>query len=86
MVDIPNVEFLVEEYRGLLISTDTKKADSNRELDIHEASETLTREAEWSEAGARHLVQLAREYGVFMLRNALALAIALGIEDGDLGL
>jgi len=31
------------------------------------------------------LVTLAQDYGAFMLRNALALAEALEIEDGALG-
>jgi len=33
----------------------------------------------------RGVVGLARDYGTFMLRNALALAAALEIEDGALG-
>jgi hypothetical protein len=28
---------------------------------------------------------LARDYGSFMLRNALAISLALDIEDGELG-
>jgi len=32
------------------------------------------------------IVTLANKYGAFMLRNALAVALALGKEDGDLGL
>jgi hypothetical protein len=44
----------------------------------------LAEKAQWSPAAAQHLVQLAQEYGSFMLRNATAIAIALGIEDGDL--
>ena len=31
------------------------------------------------------LLDLAEQYGTFALRNALALSIALGIEDGSLG-
>ena len=40
----------------------------------------------WTEKGARAVVTLAHEYGVFVLRNALALANAMGIEDGDKGI
>jgi hypothetical protein len=40
---------------------------------------------DWSDSGAAALVALARDYGTFMLRNALALAAALEIEDGALG-
>ena len=32
-----------------------------------------------------HLLGLASAYGSFMLRNALAISLALGIEDGELG-
>jgi hypothetical protein len=45
----------------------------------------LSRAHDWTEEGARAIVTLANEYGAFMLRNALALALALGKEDGDLG-
>ena len=34
---------------------------------------------------ARAIVSLANDYGAFMLRNALALAVVLDKEDGDLG-
>ena len=40
---------------------------------------------DWTEHGARAIITLANDYGAFMLRNALALAIALNKEDGDLG-
>lgn len=40
---------------------------------------------DWTDDGARALVTLANDYGAFMLRNALAVAVALGKEDGDLG-
>lgn len=39
---------------------------------------------EWPEKSARVMLVLANSYGCFMLSNALALANALGIEDGDL--
>jgi len=52
-------------------------------------SESLIRELhrthDWTECGARAVVSLANDYGAFILRNALALAIALGKEDGELG-
>ena len=44
----------------------------------------LHREADWTYAGAEHVGALARNYGSFVLRNALALALALEIEDGEL--
>ena len=45
----------------------------------------LPDEMEWTQEGAAHVAALARDYGAFFLRNALALAISLGIEDGELG-
>lgn len=46
----------------------------------------LVSQSEWTERGAREVVQLARRYGWSILRNALALAEALDIEDGESGL
>jgi hypothetical protein len=39
-----------------------------------------------AERGSAALVMLARQYGTFILANALALAEALKIEDGEAGL
>lgn len=46
----------------------------------------LVSESAWTERGAREVVQLARNYGWSILRNALALAEAMEIEDGEYGL
>lgn len=46
----------------------------------------LARDADWTEHGAREVLQLARKYGTSILRNALALASAMKIEDGEDGL
>lgn len=46
----------------------------------------LVRQSVWTEGGAGEVVQLARRYGWSILRNALALAEALDIEDGEAGL
>lgn len=45
----------------------------------------LSKEHEWTDEGARAVVSLANDYGTFMLRNALALAVVLDKEDGDFG-
>lgn len=45
----------------------------------------LVERGDWTDDGARTVVALAREHGVFVLRNALALAVAEGIEDGTSG-
>ncbi len=43
----------------------------------------LIRDADWTKHGAQEAVRLARTYGTGVLRNALALAAALDIEDGQ---
>jgi hypothetical protein len=45
----------------------------------------LHNKMEWTQEGAAHITALARDSGAFVLRNALALALSLGIEDGELG-
>jgi hypothetical protein len=47
---------------------------------------TLCNSHNWTQKGAQVIVALANDYGAFVLRNALALAIAMDKEDGDLGL
>jgi hypothetical protein len=51
-----------------------------------DVSNALIRESAWTERGSREVVRLARQYGFAILRNALALAEALDIEDGEAGL
>lgn len=46
----------------------------------------LVRDADWTEHGAREVLQLSRRYGTSILRNALALALAMKAEDGEAGL
>ena len=67
---------LVEEYQVLLERTDSEDSFRN----------ALIGESEWSPQAATHLLQLAKDYGSFVLRNALATSLALEIEDGELGL
>jgi transcriptional regulator with XRE-family HTH domain len=68
---------LIGEYRALLGGFRRRRRES--------VEAVLTKEADWTPGAAQHLVQLARDYGSFMLRNAAAIAIALDIEDGELG-
>jgi hypothetical protein len=72
-----NVSELVEEYHALFEDINGDSLDS--------LEKALTHQAEWSPEAADQLLQLAREYGSFMLRNALAISLALEIEDGELG-
>lgn len=46
----------------------------------------LVRDADWTEHGALEVLSLAKRYGTSVLRNALALAAAMQIEDGEAGL
>ncbi len=72
-----NVAPLVEEYRTLFAESDASTLDS---LEL-----ILVNQADWTTEAASHLIYLARAYGFFMLRNALAISLVLDCEDGDLG-
>lgn len=75
---------LVSEYTTLVEECRVaSSADEELNWDFLEYS--LAKHADWTPSAAQALTTLARDYGAFMLRNALALAIALDIEDGELG-
>ena len=76
------LESAVFEYRGLLASASCHGIER---LDTDRLVRDLLRSHDWTEHGARAIVSLASQYGAFMLRNALALAVALDKEDGKLG-
>ncbi len=77
MDDTEKLAALVDEYRTLFEEVDRNSSNSLKRA--------LVREAEWTPEAAAHLLRLARAYGSFMLRNALAISLALDIEDGELG-
>ena len=77
MESLANVSSLVDEYRALF--------GVARDAPMESFEDLLVREGDWTSCGASHLLQLAQQYGSFMLRNALAISLALEIEDGDLG-
>lgn len=70
---------LEEEYEQIVRNVGQGATDA-------ELTRALVSEADWTEEGAQAVIALAREYGTAVLRNALALAEALGIEDGASGL
>ena len=72
-----DVSGLLGEYSSLF--SEDQLQDEGTLLD------KLTTEAEWTPQAAEHLMYLARTYGSFVLRNALAVSLALGIEDGEIG-
>jgi len=75
-----DIEELVAEYKCIA----SPKLEGN--INWERIGNALQRECEWTQEGAYHLANLARKYGAFMLKNALALSVALQIEDGELGL
>ena len=78
MQTMQDVSSLTQEYLSIMAGSD----DPGRES----LKERLVQEADWTYGGADTLVYLAERYGSFVLRNALALSLALNIEDGDAGL
>ena len=77
------VDALTEEYTVLL--PEAGRGTDGEGVDSQALVGRLVADGEWQWAGAEHLVNLAEENGVFMLRNALALAVAMGKDDGSLG-
>jgi hypothetical protein len=85
MVENSDIELLCEEYKTLV-------EESSKEASILGLDDSLSRlegkliiNADWTKSGVNELMKMAEYYGVFMLRNALALAIALDYQDGICG-
>ena len=72
-------ETLLAEYENLIADLGTDATDE-------QVVTALADRSDWTEPGAREVLHLARAYGTSILRNALALAEAMRIEDGDVGL
>jgi hypothetical protein len=72
-----NIGLLVDEYDGLFANAKDDRLENLKDL--------LVSNAEWSDQAASHLLQLVKDNGAFILRNALAISLALEIEDGELG-
>lgn len=70
----------ISEYNNIF-----EQSKTNGILDSDHLLSNLVKEHDWTSEGAKAVLKLANEYGGFMLRNALALAVVLGKEDGDLG-
>lgn len=65
-------------------STVNAAGQSELQHDPQRLARSLSRHHDWTDSGAESIVHLANQYGAFMLRNALALAVALDKEDGEL--
>ncbi len=72
-------EALISEYEILV-------SDIGENPTREQIAASLARTGDWTDHGARVLTDLAQEWGTSMLRNALALASAMNIEDGRAGL
>ena len=69
----------VDEYSALVRSLGPY-------LDYDDLRDLLMCESAWTKRGSGALIMLARKYGTSVLANALALAEALEIEDGEAGI
>lgn len=78
----PDVTQLLDEYQTLV--SESRSMDG--ELDWEKLQGALSATGEWTTIGAKYLVDIVADYGAVVLRNAIALAVAAGIEDGDLDL
>lgn len=79
-----HLESLIGEYKELLHQCEQSEATQIGE-NLKLVADALCRCGDWSERGEDEIACLATGYGAFMLRNALAIAVVLGIEDGELG-
>ena len=80
-----NVVGLTQEYITLVDECRSIEPRTNQAVSRDRLVNALVESSDWTAEAATALVQTADNYGVFMLRNALALAIALNVEDGQLG-
>jgi len=70
---------LLNEYEQL-VETLGKNATRSQLIEL------LVRDHAWSQEGAATIVTLSTQYGTSILRNAVALAAAMQVEDGEAGL
>jgi hypothetical protein len=77
------VDSLINEYESLLAQKSLR--NSRGEYNESEILKELVVSADWTSVAAGEILTLVKNYGAFMLRNALAIAVALGKEDGSAG-
>ena len=75
------IDSLLLEYEGYA----TEATQPDGAINTGKLSHVLVEQGDWTPKGADALLRLATAYGTFMLRNALALAAACGVEDGASG-
>lgn len=76
------LESTIAEYEGRMHAGGSEDV---AQFSDDQIATRLSAPLDWTDRGADAIVGLASDYGAFMLRNALALAIVLGREDGRLG-
>jgi thymidylate synthase len=81
MNEIEILKSTIVEYKSLLSAL---PQNGEGHWNVADLTKGLSAWHDWTERGASELVDLARNYGSFMLRNAFALATAMKIEDGKL--
>jgi len=77
-----DVGALLDEYKSL---SDLEKTGRSRfeDYDWERVKQLLVRNAGWTNMRAEILIEVACNDRIYMLRNALALAIAARIENSD---
>ena len=75
---------LTDEYKTYV--SEALRDAGGGAVDVSRLVRSLANSGAWTETGAQVVLGLATRYGAFVLWNALALAQALGIEDGSDGL
>jgi hypothetical protein len=80
-----HLEVTIREYRSALAGIAESGGSKTDDVPWELVETRLTNDHGWTREGAEQIVRLAREYGAFMLRNALALAGVFEIKDGELG-
>ena len=84
--EVERLRSTIDEYQTLVSAAAGREQAVTSAADCQRLREALSADAEWTTRGAETILLLAKQYGTFVLRNALAMAIAMGIEDGEAGL
>jgi hypothetical protein len=77
-----NTKWILSEYQTYV----AKVTNKNNEIDWDKLIDLLCSNGDWTTQGAEILIAIVKNYGSFILKNALALAVATNIENGELGL
>jgi len=67
-----DTKWIQSEYQAYV----AKATRKNQEIDWDKLIDLLCVKGEWTSEGAETLVAIVRNYGSFILKNALALAVA----------